>query len=165
MTRVAVNPKVTMDPLQKPANLYRSLIIPVQDGIVALILESKDAGFCVCIGFHGAMPVEMIRGDIQNSGDIRRNGHLFQLKTGNFHDDQVVFSHLSTIGDQWIANIAANPDFVRGEANPSFAIRAYQRGGGGFPGRTGDTDHLAGNFFHKYLGIIRDPDPAAIGFN
>ena len=42
---------------------------------------------------------------------------------------------------------------------------SYQRGGGCFSRRTGDTDHLAGYFLHKDLCIIGDRDTPETGFN
>ena len=41
---------------------------------------------------------------------------------------------------------------------------AYQCGGGGLTGRTGDADDRAGDAFHEYLGVVGDRDAPAVCF-
>jgi hypothetical protein len=66
--------------------------------------------------------------------------------------------------DQGASNIPAHPGLARG-LHGGLGHAPNQGGGGGFPGRTSDADHRAGDFFHKNLRVVAERQAAAAGFD
>ncbi|MPN47222.1 hypothetical protein SDC9_194823 [bioreactor metagenome] len=59
-------------------------IVIIQDQVILCPLFFENIGFGRHITFEIAVPVQMVRSDIQNSGDFRREfPRPFQLKAGN----------------------------------------------------------------------------------
>jgi len=58
----------------------RARVVAPEHGLIRLRLKLEDARLRRGVRFHGAVAVEVVRCDVQDRGDVRRDRHLIQLK-------------------------------------------------------------------------------------
>jgi hypothetical protein len=160
-----------------PAQAPRSGIITPENCYSLIMLEIQQTGFGGSVGFHCAMPVQVVGRDVQDRRHVRGAAHLVELEAGDFQDGQIVGLHLVHVVDQRVADVAAN-ESGRGTGDRGRKVGSRspvsgrhtglchltdQRGCRGLSRRTGDTDRFAGGDFQEDLGVVRERNATSLG--
>lgn len=137
----------------------RLRVMRVENGDIGLFLEADDIGFGLGVDVHSAVTVEMVGGDIEDSGDGWTLGPDFQLEAREFLDNVIIGTDVGEIEEEGVADIAADPARLAGGGGHG----ASEGGGGAFAGGASDADSGGGGALEEDGGIVGDGDAALAG--
>ena len=135
-------------------------VIVAKDGHVGRALALEDARLGGGVGFHRAVPVQVVGRHIEHGGHGGAGCHQLELEAAQLHHDDVLRGDARQGVQQHVADVAADV----GRPARRAAHRASQRGGGRLARAAGNAQHRGRAPLQEQLGIVGDGHAAPEGF-
>ncbi len=130
-------------------------VVPVEDSDSIFVLGKDKSFLRRKIILEGAMPVEMILGNVEKSGyGYSEAVDIFKLEAGNFGDIDMVILAIFGKSDEWRADVTGQEGFLSG----LFQNFVGQCRRGGFSIGSGNPDNLSPKKVVSQLDLRKDGD-------
>ncbi len=143
--------------------LARNRVICIQHGPIFRALKIQNVFLGGGVGFHRAVPVQMVWRNVGDASHMRAARHQLKLKRGQLHHHKIGGAHFGRHANERVANVATHPHFAPFAAKAVIEHLAHQRGGGGFARAARDARDWRGAHIKKDLRIVAQQNVAPFG--